>query len=89
MGHYRLEADVDMASWLPLQITYFDDKGDKVKSIQLFDIKQVDGVWTPSRIEAIDYGRKHRTVFTYTEIDYVNELKDRLFAVNQLGKAAR
>ncbi len=53
-------------------------------SLRVSDIRQVDGVWTPHRIEAERHENGHRTLFIITDTDYEDEFDDLLFAKRSL-----
>jgi len=84
LGYSRIRVWIAKKNWIPLRSEYWDLKGSPLKTIRVSDIRQVDGVWTPHRIEAERHSNGHRTLFTITDTDYEDELDDLLFTKRSL-----
>ena len=63
---------------------YWDPRGNPLKTIRISNIRQIDGVWTPHRIEAERKDDGHRTVLEISDVDYETELNDLLFSKRSL-----
>ena len=84
LGYSRLRVWIAKDNWVPLRSEYWDTRGSRLKTIRVSDIRQVDGVWTPHRIDAERHSNGHRTIFTISDSDYEAELDDLLFAKRSL-----
>jgi hypothetical protein len=86
LGYGRFEAWVDGESWMPLEIRFFDLRGEPLKSIFVRDVRRVDAVWTAHQVEAINHQTKHSTLFDYSSIAYPDSLPSDYFDSARLGR---
>lgn len=84
LGYSRIRVWIAKKNWIPLRSEYWDLQGSSLKTIRVSDIRQVDGVWTPHRIEAERHKNGHRTLFVITDTDFEAVLDDLLFAKRSL-----
>ncbi len=84
LGYSRARWHVDPATWMSRRTEYWDQSGNRLKTVDNRDLKQVDGIWTPGRIEAINHKTGHRTVLHMSEIKFGKPLADQLFTQQQL-----
>jgi hypothetical protein len=84
LGYSRARMWVAKKNWIPLRGEYWDLRGNPLKTIRVSDIRQVDGVPTPHRIEAERKDDGHRTVLKISDVDYEAKLDDRLFSKRSL-----
>ena len=87
MGHYAFQIQVDMKSWIPTEVIYFEKNGSKQKTMTLNDIHKIEDIWTPRIIESLDHSNNNKTVFTYTDIQYLDGFDETVFDVKRLGRA--
>ncbi len=79
LGYGGFRAEIDAATWFPTKIEFFDLKQAPLKTIEVSGLHQVDGIWTPQRIEAQHHRTGHHTRFDYAEIRHSDDLPDTLF----------
>ena len=84
LGYSRVRMWVAAEHWIPLRGEYWGLGGRPLKTIRISEIRQVDGVWTPHRIEAERQDDGHRTVLHISGVDYEAELDDLLFSKRSL-----
>lgn len=79
LGYGRFSAVVDEASWMPVQIEFFDPDGEPLKTVSVETFRRIEGIWTATHIEARNHRTGHRTRFRYTEVSYPESLAEDLF----------
>jgi hypothetical protein len=84
LGYSRLRVCVATDSWIPIHSEYWDNDGERLKTVRVSEIRLVDEVWTPHRIDAERHDNGHRTSFVITNTDYEAELDDLIFAKRSL-----
>lgn len=88
LGYGRVLLRVDAERWLPLFGEYWDVRGEPLKTVRLADVREVQGVWTPHRIEAESRRTGHRTRLEFRDVVYDPELPDDLFTERALARGA-
>lgn len=84
LGYSRIESLINTANWYPEESVYFDIAGNKLKTVQLGDIRLIDNVWTAHRISAFNHKTQHTTEFEYTDVQYLPDLEDHLLSQQAL-----
>ncbi|NOY17297.1 MAG: outer membrane lipoprotein-sorting protein [Gammaproteobacteria bacterium] len=79
LGYSRVEQCVDDEIWMVRRSRFWDARGKLLKTILSEDIRQVQGIWTQHRIEVENHKTKHRTIFTFSEVDYATDVRDAVF----------
>ena len=80
LGYGKVEYLIDQNILMPRKITYWDIAGNKLKTVEFKDIKQIQGIYTMHRIEAVNFKTNHKTRFFFNDPDYQSELADDLFS---------
>ena len=88
LGYGAFEANIDPATWMPLQIDFFDPRLKPLKSVTVTGISQVDGVWNAGSIECTNHRTGHTTLFNFSDIEYRSGLPDKLFVPEALSRGA-
>jgi hypothetical protein len=86
LGYGAFKASVDEATWLPLRIEFFDLDARPLKTIEVRDYEQIDGIWTATEIVAVNHQSEHSTRFTYLDVDYPETLPEQAFDQNGLQR---
>ncbi len=86
LGYGRFEALVDATTWLPAEVEFFDNKLKRLKTVQVQDSQQINGIWTALRIQANNHQTGHETVFQMADIRYADTLPAHLFESQQLAR---
>jgi outer membrane lipoprotein-sorting protein len=79
LGYGKVEYMIDQHILMPRSITYWDIAGNKLKTVEFMDIKEVQGIYTVHRIDAENFKTNHKTSFIFNNPDYQSELPDDLF----------
>lgn len=86
LGYGRIEQCVDDAIWMVRRSRFWDTRGNLLKTIHSKDIRQIQGIWTQHRLEAENHKTKHRTIFTFRDVDYAQGVSDDLFTQNAIRR---
>lgn len=86
LGYGRVRIRVDAELWIPRFAEYWDTRGEPRKTVRLQDIRAVQGIWTPHRVEAVDLRSGHRTTLLFRDVDYERELPADLFTESALSR---
>lgn len=71
---------VDDTIWMTRKSIQWDPKGELLKTTHFKDIREVQGIWTAHTIEVENHKTKHRTVFTFSDIQYQDDMADSTFS---------
>lgn len=86
----KLEFRVQRATYAPLTLTFFDQRGNAVKRMSFSDFKTVDGRTVPERFEVVDLLKDgYRTVAAWTRVDYTTPVPDACFTEAALERGCR
>jgi hypothetical protein len=88
LGYGRLRVRIDAEIFLPRLAEYWAPAGELLKTIRLGEVREVQGVWTPHRIEATTAASGHRTTLTFRDVDYLREVPEGLFDESALAHGA-
>lgn len=76
---------VNKADLLPLEQNYFDEKGDKIRSMSFSDIRDFSGKKMPAIMTMIPHNKSgHKTIIEYVEAEFDSQLKDNIFTLRNL-----
>lgn len=84
LGYGKVLACVDPEIWMVRRSEFWDERGRRLKTTSVRDVRRVDGIWTPHVIEARNHQTGHRTVFTFSEVDYEAPVPEDLFTERSL-----
>lgn len=86
LGYARLLNTVDAERFLRLKLEFFDEAGKPTKTVELPEVRQIDGFWSAARIEARTHEPPHRSVLLFDEVDYASPVPDEIFTVRTLER---
>jgi len=86
LGYGKTRFWVDRANWIIVKAEYWDIKGKLLKTLVADDIRQVDGIWTRHDLTIDNHKTGHKTVFTFSEVDYRTAVKDDIFTKRALSR---
>lgn len=89
LGYSRIESLINSDNWYPEESVYFDIAGNRLKTVQLDDIRLIDTVWTAHRIEAFNHKTQHTTVFEYSDVVYLADLEEQALSQQALVRGIR
>ena len=81
----KIEFIVNQQTLLPLEQSYYNEKGDKVRSMLFSNIKSFSGKKMPSVMTMIPLNKTgHKTVIEYVEAEFDLDLGDNIFTLRNL-----
>jgi hypothetical protein len=86
LGYGAFVAVIDEKSWLPIEIDFFDEHDEPLKSVTVRSFERVDGIWTATEIAAANHQTGHRTTFRFRDIVYRSDLDERIFQSSSLER---
>jgi len=86
LGYGRIVQWVDADIWMVRKAEYQDVRGNALKTIYTRDIRQVQDIWTSHRLQATNHKTGHKTLFTFSDVDYQSGVKDSLFSQRTLKR---
>ena len=86
LGYGRVLGYVDPEIWMTRRSEFWDPKGKRLKTIHTRDIRKVDDIWTAHRLEVENHKTQHKTVFTFSEVDYKAPVRDDVFTERALRR---
>jgi len=84
LGYSKAKLWVDANIWMLRKADLWDVAGNHLKTMNISDIRQVQGIWTYHKITANNHKTKHQTIFHFSDIDYLTELSDDTFTKEAL-----
>jgi len=86
LGHSRRESCVDDTIWMARRSKFWDLQNKLLKTTHFRNISKVQGIWTAHTIEVENHKTGHQTVFTFSDVDYNDGVKDSVFTQNALKR---
>lgn len=78
---------VAMPDLVPVEIAYFDDEGNKVRTIRYSEVKEIDGRKIPLTMEVLPLEKPNEsTIIHYDSITFDVSIKDDFFSIQTLKK---
>ncbi|NHO65669.1 outer membrane lipoprotein-sorting protein [Aestuariicella hydrocarbonica] len=86
LGYSRTELWVDNQTWIVVKARFWDIRGNELKSLQVEDIRPVDGILTRHTMIMSNHKTGHRSVFTFSDVDYQTPVDDQRFRQRSLAR---
>ena len=65
---------------------FWDIKGNLLKTVNISDIEQIQGIWTQQTINVVNHKTKHHTTMTFSDIDYESPVPEELFTTRAIKR---
>ena len=75
---------VDAELWMVRKTEFWDVQGNRLKTLQIKDIKKIDGIWTATTLYVMNHKTNHQTYLRFANIDYKTPIDDGLFTEESL-----
>ncbi len=85
-NYARRKTWVDKEKWLALQVEYLDRRGRLIKRLTQGGIKEIDGIWTATKLIMETPRKKSRTLMQYDNVRYNIGLSDSVFEQGSLKR---
>ncbi|BFM15495.1 outer membrane lipoprotein-sorting protein [Maricurvus nonylphenolicus] len=89
LGYGRVVSWIDTSNWVVIRAKYWDIKLNELKTLDISDIRQVEGIWTRHQLYVQNHKTGHMTQFVFSDVDYSSPVKDTLFTRQALSRGAR
>lgn len=86
LGYGRTELWIDSATWMVTKARFWDVQGNDLKSLKVEDIRPVDGILTRHKMIMENQKTGHRSVFTFSDVDYKTPVDDQRFRQRSLAR---
>ena len=86
LGYGRVVSWVDPEIWMIRKSEFWDVRGNPLKTTYFREIQKVQGIWTAHRLEVKNHKTGHKTIFTFSEVDYQQGVRDDLFTERALRR---
>ena len=86
LGHSKVVMWIDPEINIVRKSLFFDLNGNKLKTIYVSDIRNIDGKWTRHFLRAENHKTGHQSIFKFDWVDYQSEIPDRVFSKRALSK---
>jgi len=73
-------------NWVPIHMDFYDKSGQLLKKSRVIDLQDIDGNWTPMKMEMLNVQTRHKTVMTVNKVEYDTEIPDRYFTKSHLAR---
>lgn len=84
LGYSKAKLWVDAKIWMLRKADSWDVAGNHLKTIEISDVKKVQGIWTYHQIHVKNHKTNHETIFRLSDIDYQTEISDDTFTKGAL-----
>jgi len=84
LGYGRTHIWVDTNTWVVVKADYWDTKGKRLKSLVMGDIRLVNNIVTRHKLTINNHKTGHRSIFEFSDVDYISKVKDSLFTKRAL-----
>ncbi|WP_298534918.1 outer membrane lipoprotein-sorting protein [uncultured Algibacter sp.] len=84
LGYGKVKFWVDAKIWMLRKAESWDVAKNHLKTIQIKDVKEVQGIWTYHKIVVKNHKTGHETIFLNSDIDYKTNISDDTFTKESL-----
>lgn len=84
LGYSKVKLWVDVNIWMLRKADSWDVAGNHLKTTEIKDITEVQGIWTYHLIEVKNHKTNHETIFRISDIDYKTTIDDDTFTKESL-----
>jgi len=89
LGYGKVKSWIDSEIWMGRKVEFWDIRQNPLKTLNLSNIEQVDGIWTALNLEIRNHKTGHTTRFTFAEVDYKAPVNDDVFTERALKRGIR
>jgi len=86
LGYGRVLLRVDPAIWISRKSDMWDTGGNPLKTVQVQDIREVNGIWTTHILAATNHKTGHSSRFLISDVDYTAPVEDSMFEQRTLKR---
>ncbi|RDH85276.1 MAG: outer membrane lipoprotein-sorting protein [endosymbiont of Galathealinum brachiosum] len=83
----RIDVLVEKEGLLPVEQNYFNEKGEKVRSMYFSNVRDFSGKKIPATMSMVPHNKKgHKTEFEYIKLEFNNDINKGVFTLRNLQK---
>lgn len=79
LGYSRVDVWVSSVDWMIRKSDFWDVKGVLLKSLEVSEVAQVEGIWSRMKLTMSNHKTGHTTRFVFSEVDYTTPIDDQYF----------
>ncbi|MFT6274021.1 MAG: hypothetical protein ACJAZ0_000109 [Halioglobus sp.] len=84
LGYSRVDVWVSSVGWMIKKSDFWDVKGVLLKSLEVSEITQIEGIWSRMNLTMKNHKTGHKTHFVFSEVDYSSLIDDQYFTRSAL-----
>jgi hypothetical protein len=89
LGYSRMVQTVRKDNDVAIRVDYWDLAGEELKHLQIQQLEQIQGIWSPLLIVMKNVQSQHKTELSFTQQEYNSGLSDRFFTQRMLKRGYR
>ncbi|MBK8956806.1 MAG: outer membrane lipoprotein-sorting protein [Saprospiraceae bacterium] len=89
LGYGKVHYWVDAQIWFVRKTMYWDVAGNLLKTTNAQTIEKIEGIWSIKKLEAENHKTSHKTLITFSAIDYKTQIEDDLFTEESLMRGGK
>lgn len=89
LGYSKMIQYVRKDNHFSIRVDYWDRAERELKHLRIIELKQIEGIWSPMRIEMENIQSNHKTILEFSEQQYNTGLQDKLFTQRTLKRGYR
>ena len=86
LGYGRVLWRIDPKIWMSRKAEMWDTNGNALKTVVNEDFREIAGIWTAHTIRVENHKTGHKTVFTFSNVNYEDEVSPNLFEQRSLKR---
>ena len=89
LGYSKVLLHVDPEIWMSRKSVFWDINDNLLKTVQNKNIEQIDGIWTTMTVQVENHKTQHKTLLTFSDVDYETPIDDDIFTQARLRRGLR
>ena len=73
-------------NYVLIKVDFYERSGGLMKTLEVHDVKKIDGFWTATSMMMTNHYRNHKTLIRFESMQYNIVVYDNMFTVNSLEK---
>ena len=86
LGYSKIILSIDKKIFIARMSEFYDDRGDRLKTLKNLNIRKVNGIWTIHHMHMMNHQNNHTSHFYFSGVNYKKEVNDRLFTQQALKR---
>jgi len=88
LGYGRQVIWVDRSNWIVVKAQYWDIKMNLLKTLNISDVRKVEGIWTRHILKMENHKTGHSSEFVFSNMNYNKPIKNSVFTRQALSRGA-